>query len=524
MNIGMQNSSSKFDQFLNLLNQHNSFVGSVVGRKKAVEYATIFSFRKNLLIHTESNEAKSDKYLMPLLVQLSSIDGTIIENNKSAKNWRKEFTQGCSRLLDLLDQRSLLSAEFVLSCAQNYRENSRNSRARNLLRNWIKENSDDQDALLLLATLLEEDGDYKRAEKKYTDVITKNPKNAAAWVGLGCNQSRRRDYSAALKSLNTAQELEKDSQRTLENIAHVKNLQEWHSMSAEKNAVPTIEISANERENGYFRADTLSLAAELYRRFGTLYIPNLFDPQFLKRCCTQFLDQYQRYFKSVKHTDALQIGDRRLQVTLSLEGVFNNPELYANPFLVGLMNRLLDNDVVVGSMVFATSLPGAKAQHLHKDNKALFCSSVDDDPRSLPPVSVTTMIPLVSLDEKIGSTQVVKRSHRYPRSKSARMPVQTPIVPLGGCFLMDCALSHKGMANQTEQVRPIINMVYHRSWFIDSKNFAIQPPLQLSTEEFNKIPKQHRPLFQWTQSPRVDSAVWSEPDQTDDAMAFADKN
>jgi len=46
-----------------------------------------------------------------------------------------------------------------------------------------------------------------------------------------------------------------------------------------------------------------------------------------------FESEYSRYFADKAFDDALQVGDKRIMVTLKLQGPFNNPEYYTNPLL-----------------------------------------------------------------------------------------------------------------------------------------------------------------------------------------------
>jgi len=90
------------------------------------------------------------------------------------------------------------------------------------------------------------------------------------------------------------------------------------------------------------------------------------------------------------------------------------------------------------------------------------------------------------------------------RKDSKKLPTQRPIVSVGSCFLMDLRLSHQGMGNQTQTIRPILNMVYQQRWFADNKNFAKQAPLRVSDDEFAKIPEDLTYLFEWARQPGPD--------------------
>ena len=66
---------------------------------------------------------------------------------------------------------------------------------------------------------------------------------------------------------------------------------------------------------------------------------------------------------------------------------------------------------------------------------------------------------------------------------------------MGDVYLMDYRVIHGGMANLSDQPRPILYLVYGRRWFRDAYNFSEQPAIEFAPGEFKKVPKTHRALF-----------------------------
>ncbi len=77
------------------------------------------------------------------------------------------------------------------------------------------------------------------------------------------------------------------------------------------------------------------------------------------------------------------------------------------------------------------------------------------------------------------------------------MDSQRPVVPAGGCLLMDYRLLHGGTANCSDTVRPLLYVIYHRPWFRDYVNFQKQPAVRMSRAEARRVPEAHRALFAW---------------------------
>jgi ectoine hydroxylase-related dioxygenase (phytanoyl-CoA dioxygenase family) len=270
-------------------------------------------------------------------------------------------------------------------------------------------------------------------------------------------------------------------------------------MADRSGVVPTISFSKTELGSGRIAEDTLNAAEKLFRKHGVLHLKNVFDVALLNECHTEFLEKYQSYLVNAKHEDALRIGDKRFQITLQMKEPFNSPALYGNELVLPLMKRLLGRQCILGCFTSAMSLPGSTDQRLHKDHKHLF----HDDPEEskLPSFAITMMVPLVDLDEHVGTTRLKKGTHKLSSEQSRAMPYQTPLIKRGDCYLMDYRASHHGQANRSNTPRPIVSLVYQRPWFRDFMNFKNQPSLSITGEEFNSVPEPLKSLLAWTTEP-----------------------
>lgn len=410
-----------------------------------------------------------------------------------------------SELLDVCDVQSLGSTSNVLRYASDYTNSGRSWRARRLLRTRLVETPEDPELLKALARALFSDPDSRRDWRKvrtaFGSALNGNPDDAELHRDLARVLLDAGRVEEAVTHFESAVPEWPDDHALLADHAQARTLAEVIEQARADDTIPVVTPSARERNAACFDDATLAVVLRLYRKYGTLCFRGIFDSALLEACHARFLDDYRDYLGDSLQEDALQIGDRRFQVSLELAGPFNDPGFYANPFLLGVMRKLIGAKVIIGSTVCATSLPGARDQHLHKDHRALFTSDVDDEPMPLPPVAVTAMIPLVALDEQVGTTVVKKGSHRAAHRTSERLPSQAPCMPLGSCFLMDLSLSHRGQGNRSDRVRPIVNMQYTQSWFVDNKNFRKQPSLQIGTEAYKRIPTEHRRLFDWATQP-----------------------
>lgn len=412
-----------------------------------------------------------------------------------------------SRLSDLLDACDILAMKdrrMVLRGAFDYARNGRARRAENLLRKHLQFNRDDADGHAQFARVLQQRGKRSESISAFREALDLSPDDATLHHDYGRSLVESLHFDEGISHLRKAVHFGASGSRLRERLDRATLLRQCQQQALLVDALPRLPVSVKERRSAKLRPESLLLGAKLFREYGFLQIEEPFDEKLIDACREHFLREYNHYFKAGSHTDALSIGDKRIQITVALEGPFNDPRLYANPLILQLMTELLGRKFHLGCMVCATSLPGSKDQHLHKDHRALFTAGPDDPPMYTPPFAITMMLPLVALNEMIGTTAVKKGSHLVTRKESEAMPRQLPQVAVGSCFIMDLRLSHQGLGNKTKTVRPILNMVYQQPWFADNKNYEKQPPLRIPANEYKKISVEHQRLFTWATQPGPD--------------------
>ena len=139
----------------------------------------------------------------------------------------------------------------------------------------------------------------------------------------------------------------------------------------------------------------------------------------------------------------MEVGDKRLMITLGVSGIFAAPEIFAHPVALSIVSPLLGNDFILGSYGAVTSMAGAKAQRLHTDLEGLFGD--DELDASVPPYSITLVIPLVGLNQVTGSTRFFPGTHRDPEAISVPDGIAPDLDP-GDAILFDSRISHGAIA------------------------------------------------------------------------------
>jgi len=262
---------------------------------------------------------------------------------------------------------------------------------------------------------------------------------------------------------------------------------------------PKISLS-DSAEGGDEDRQRVTQASELFRQHGALFLENAVDPSFVQKLAKAFAEKYQSLSqKELKKRDAM-VGDRRYMVTVDIKKPFNDPQLYANPRWMPILENLLSPHLRIVSYGVVVAFPGADDQSIHLDHPPLFESANDD----LPPWAVTLVVPLVEINRQIGPTAIWTGSHADPNRiehlKSLMespdySDAQLPNTKLGDAYMMDYRVIHGGLANDSDQPRPILYLVYGRPWFRDGFNFSSQPAVQISKKQRKKVPQRWQGLF-----------------------------
>jgi hypothetical protein len=215
------------------------------------------------------------------------------------------------------------------------------------------------------------------------------------------------------------------------------------------------------------------------------------------------------------------IGGRYAAV-LPFKGPFLDPGFYANPRLHAMLEGLLGADYCLSSLETVISEPGAGAQHQHIDGPVRLDRVVGGrrrpyrgDLSDLPPYAVSLCVPLCDVDEVNGPTAIWLGSHKAaltpkPPSEAqvARRYRLAPMAgPFGRAFLFDFRVFHGGMPNDSPEPRPLLIVVFTRSWYRDPNQNEVFPSVAVSERDLARVPARHRPLFML--APAARRALWA---------------
>ena len=214
-------------------------------------------------------------------------------------------------------------------------------------------------------------------------------------------------------------------------------------------------------------SSALSDAGSCFVKHGYAILDRVVPEATVHALRAEFDLAYARYQQDREAEDSIEVGNRRFMIPLRLAGGFGSTEIFANPWVVALTRRVLEDDAILEAFGAVLSLSGSEAQHRHIDAPHLFSTEVST---ILPAHALTFALPLIEMNTLNGTTAIWPGSHRKVRVDKD-VPPELPVIPVGSCFLWDYRLLHSGTPNRSSEHRPMVYATYARPWYQDPVNF-----------------------------------------------------
>jgi hypothetical protein len=227
---------------------------------------------------------------------------------------------------------------------------------------------------------------------------------------------------------------------------------------------------------------------------GYAILDHLLEPERLAALHGEFARGYARYLEDVKHPETHRVGHRRYLVPVAFSGGFADPAVWGHPLLLAAIRQLLGSDAIIEAFGGIVSLGHSLNQHAHRDSGMLF---EQEGATGLPCHALTYALPLVGMDDWIGTTALWPASHRWPDSVSGAPAPDVPDVPAGSALLWDFRTWHYGTGNHTDDARPMLYATFSRSWYRDARNFKGREQFRLLLDGafIGGLSADHRALF-----------------------------
>jgi len=263
-----------------------------------------------------------------------------------------------------------------------------------------------------------------------------------------------------------------------------------------------VAVSADERARGQLLPETERAAYAAFRSHGCLLLRGVFPATLVDAMYRDYVARYGAMDARGMREQALKPSpnpfiarsEARYQITPRMSGAFGQPGVFANSLLCRFLAPLFSGDMQLSSFTLVVSHPGAPLQPVHRDHGHLFVEP--EVGLNLPVHAVNVVVPLIDTDLETGPTGVWPGSQQWPESVQPQPDTLTACpIERGDCMLLDYRTLHSGLPNRGGRARPILYMVYARSWFFDDVNHFGIRSLDMTVEDCRALPESVRPVM-----------------------------
>lgn len=249
---------------------------------------------------------------------------------------------------------------------------------------------------------------------------------------------------------------------------------------------------------GAIDATFLASAASCLRENGVCILEDVISRAAIDAALAQFNRDYDIHMRpgQEKLLRNFQDDTLRAQIPVAPEGAVADPAIVANPAVMALIREFLGDKAIVGEMGGVISHPGAKPQYTHRDSAFLFGGIPGET--ALPWWSLNVIVPLVDAPLETGPTEYWPGSHKEldGAAVTAKPPQRTPL-RAGSIFAYSALTLHRGGANISNIVRPVIYINYQRPWYLERSGYEHKVQVRVTRAMLAAMAPEHRKLFEW---------------------------
>lgn len=212
-----------------------------------------------------------------------------------------------------------------------------------------------------------------------------------------------------------------------------------------------------------FTANDLDQFAEDLNRDGICIIRGLFDRNLMQ----EWIDAFNVLFQERQQRPGglAPRGQARCYVTLPWVLPFANPAVFANPVILGVLDRVFFQEYKLVQLAADIPMQGSDYQEIHRDFRPLFSDQI-----VTPLYALAVNFPLVEVNAENGPFEMARGTHVMPREeglvkiRAGEIPMEPFYMQLGDVMIRSPLALHRGTPNQTPQPRPMIVMGYVMHW------------------------------------------------------------
>ncbi|MBY0522058.1 MAG: phytanoyl-CoA dioxygenase family protein [Gemmataceae bacterium] len=212
----------------------------------------------------------------------------------------------------------------------------------------------------------------------------------------------------------------------------------------------------------YEAADLDRLAAEL-KRDGICILRGALG----RGLVTAWADAFARLFRQRQSRPGGLAPREQARYYLTFPWVppFADVEVFANPKVLGVLDRVFHQEYVLVQMGADVPVRGSDYQETHRDFRPLFT-----DQMVTPLYALAVNFPLVPVTAANGPFQMARGTHVLPRDEglarvaSGEVPMESFFMEPGDMAIRSPLALHRGSPNRTDAPRPMVVMGYVMHW------------------------------------------------------------
>lgn len=229
--------------------------------------------------------------------------------------------------------------------------------------------------------------------------------------------------------------------------------------------------------------------AETLKRDGICIIRGLLEPELVAEWARAFDGLFRE--RQGRPGGLAPREQSRYYLTLPWVPPFADPHVFANPHILGVLNRIFAQEYVMVQLGADVPVKGSDFQETHRDYRPLFSDDI-----VTPLYALAVNFPLVEVTEENGPLQMARGTHVIPRDEglariaSGEIPLQTFTMKPGDVSIRTPLALHRGTPNRTDRPRPMVVMGYVMHWLHTPK-----VDLTVPRDFYNSLPEAQQKLL-----------------------------
>ncbi len=214
--------------------------------------------------------------------------------------------------------------------------------------------------------------------------------------------------------------------------------------------------------------------AEDLNRDGICMVRGLFDQGLVREWAGAFDQLFQA--RRARPGGLAPREQSRYYCTLPWVAPFANQQVFANPVILGVLNRVFAQEYVLVQLGADVPIQGSDYQEIHRDFRPLFTDQI-----VTPLYAVAVNVPLVEVTAENGPFQMARGTHVLPRSEglariaAGEIPMESFLMQPGDVAIRSPLALHRGSPNRTAVPRPMVVMGYVMHWLHTPKVELLLP-------------------------------------------------